>query len=162
MTFDDVLFGNLQVYTHEVCMHGLAAGVTVNEHRAEYPSRPKLSQVSTGAQQGVPFVQHVIDHQQGGIRQFQVGQLRVFGELCMGMQEAEVVGVAFDLDRVERQWRGTTGQLLQVQLQTTRQRLTSALNPYQYQGLRRYERQGLMRHFTQHAIEILFVIQANA
>ncbi|MNC58228.1 hypothetical protein D3C75_1079420 [compost metagenome] len=108
----------------------------------------------------MPFVEHVIDHQQGGCGKVELGEFRVFGELSMGMQEAQVVCITLDLDRVERQGR-STGECLQVQLQALRQRLTTPLNAYQRDFRRRQAGHGLAGHRTQHAVQIVFVIQAD-
>ncbi|KHK65491.1 hypothetical protein JZ00_06320 [Pseudomonas frederiksbergensis] len=66
---------------------------------------PQLRQVCAGAQERMAFEEHVIDHQQGGIGQVETAQGRVFGQLGVGMQHLQVVGVALDLERVKRQLR---------------------------------------------------------
>ncbi len=130
VAFDNISGGDLQVYTDNVGPDRLLTDMPVDQYRRMDPTSPQLCQICASAQEGMAFEEHIIDHQKRGIGQIQPAQGRVFGQLRVGMQHLQVVGVALDLQRVNREFR-PAGLTRNVLAQPLSQGLAPAFDAYQ-------------------------------
>ncbi|MNN78277.1 hypothetical protein D3C81_1948170 [compost metagenome] len=92
------------MHADNVGMDRLLADMPVDQYRSVDPTGTQLRQIRTGAQERVAFKQDIIDNQQGGTGEVKFAQKRVFGQLRVGMQHPEVIGIALDLQGVKRQF----------------------------------------------------------
>ncbi|MCY1384694.1 hypothetical protein D9M69_729830 [compost metagenome] len=113
-----------------------------------YPAGTKLREVGAGTQERVAFVEHIVNDQERCLGEIQCGQFRVFGECRLGMEQAEVVGIAFDLQPVEYR-RRCAGLVAVTLLQHARQRHAPAQDTDQGERLARHERNQLESHGRQ-------------
>lgn len=97
VAFDDVMGGHLQVHADNIGMDRLLADMPVDQDCRVDPTSTELCQVRAGAQERVPFKQHIIDNQQGGIGKVQRVEKRILGQCRLCMQHLEVIGIALDL-----------------------------------------------------------------
>ncbi|MOA23000.1 hypothetical protein D3C78_1435980 [compost metagenome] len=108
------------------------------------------------------LVEHVIDHQQAGARQIQRRQFGVLDQRRVRVQQAEVVGIAFEMQRI--QWPARQPAVLhQGALQALRQRLATPQDADQRDLAAAVEqRRRLARHLLDHHLELACRVQAEA
>ncbi|MOA34466.1 hypothetical protein D3C78_1558410 [compost metagenome] len=77
------------------------------------------------------------------------------------MQQAEIVGIALDLQRIQRQL-GLLAVARQVLLQQARQRLAAAQNADQRTGPGGQQGGGALRHRREDGLDFIGLVQAQA
>lgn len=96
MAFDDVAGRDFQPQPHHVGTQRQRGHATVGQNHEVHGRRAFAGQPVHHLQRRVTGVEHIVHHEQGVVAQVERGVVRRFGELRVGEQQREVVGVAFD------------------------------------------------------------------
>ena len=107
VAFDHIPRCHLQAQSGHIGMHRLAGHGAIHQHCRAYLAGAELRQPGAGAQQRVTFVEHVIDQQQAGVRQVEGGDVRIPGQRGLRVEQAEIVGIALQAQRIKRPGRRT-------------------------------------------------------
>ena len=109
----------------------------------------------------MPLIKHIVDDQNGGARNIPGSKLRTFGELRIGVQQCQIIAVAFELHRIARHIKAVIG--LQSGLQHFSQRRTATQDAEQQRIFgARHQRKSLARHAVEHKVERGAVVKTEA